>query len=131
MTRPALLRVSIALWAAACSFDVPEEGTGAAECSDGIDNDANGAVDCEDDGCAAECGADSDADSDSDTGTGSEVCDPACGENEVCADGVCRCAPGLIDCGSVCADASSDESNCGGCDETCNGGETCVSGQCR
>lgn len=40
------------------------------------------------------------------------------------------CEGGLIDCGGVCVDTSSDPSNCGGCGVACGEGGSCAGGMC-
>jgi len=40
------------------------------------------------------------------------------------------CADGETECGSVCANLSSDAQNCGRCGQACATGNSCVQGQC-
>ena len=40
------------------------------------------------------------------------------------------CADGMIPCGGVCVDGSSDNSNCGVCGNICKAGRSCVAGEC-
>jgi hypothetical protein len=41
------------------------------------------------------------------------------------------CAPGLADCGGVCASLGTDPANCGACGRACAAGESCANGVCR
>src|SRR5258708_26092846 len=40
------------------------------------------------------------------------------------------CPAGLVLCGAVCADLTTDPSHCGSCSQSCGGGTTCISGKC-
>ena len=41
-----------------------------------------------------------------------------------------KCAAGQVNCGSACADVSTDPHNCGSCGVVCQPGQECVSGAC-
>src|SRR5262249_32136750 len=53
-------------------------------------------------------------------------------QTQVCTNGLCGvgCTGGLVKCGGVCRDLTSDPGNCGACGQPCAAGQTCVSGQC-
>jgi len=53
-----------------------------------------------------------------------------CGNGFTCSAGACVCRTGATDCGTACADLSSDAKNCGTCGHDCLGG-TCSSGICQ
>src|SRR5690606_12689955 len=40
------------------------------------------------------------------------------------------CATGFEECGSTCADTSSDRAHCGGCGQSCEAGFVCAAGAC-
>lgn len=59
-------------------------------------------------------------------------CNLACGEEEVCLDGVCgqSCGPGQDVCDGACVDRQNDASHCGACGNQCEEGALCSRGKC-
>jgi hypothetical protein len=55
---------------------------------------------------------------------------PCCGPGYGCSNGTCICSPPKTPCGNVCADLSSDPSNCDQCGNACPTGSTCQLGGC-
>lgn len=56
-------------------------------------------------------------------------CGTLCDAGQMCADGVCVCAPTSLACGAGCVDPSTDEAHCGRCGRSCAGGQ-CFEGDC-
>ena len=65
-------------------------------------------------------------------------CGQACGQNQVCSDGMCTfmCRSTQTECMGAggertCADLQSDRMNCGACGNACMDGYGCIAGRCR
>ncbi len=74
------------------------------------------------------------------------ACGNACGQNQVCSNGMCvfMCGAGTTECTRTtsdldagtsttryCADLTADRANCGACGNTCQEGYACSDGRCR
>ncbi len=57
-------------------------------------------------------------------------CGNKCQVGGFCFNGVCKCPPGLTDCGGICADLVNDGFHCGGCNVLCSLSDECFDGSC-
>lgn len=57
-------------------------------------------------------------------------CGITCDAGQICADGVCVCAPTSLACDAGCVDPATDEAHCGRCGRSCAGGQ-CIEGDCK
>ncbi len=58
------------------------------------------------------------------------ACEIECSAVQVCAGGVCGCAPPTLACGPACVDPRTDPTHCGGCGVRCPPTATCEGGAC-
>jgi hypothetical protein len=58
-------------------------------------------------------------------------CGLACGANQTCKDGRCRCSDDGVLCGLTCAMVKIDDTNCGTCGIICLPGRHCDGGRCK
>jgi hypothetical protein len=60
------------------------------------------------------------------------ACGTKCRDDQNCSDAGCVCTRGgTTDCGSACADLSSDPDHCGACGKACRPEQLCIQGTCK
>ena len=108
----------------------PSAGAGASDgATSGSASGAGSAVG----GASATSGAGAGDGSGASTGAGGAAVDcegVTCKPGASCVGGECVCS-GLVDCGDVCSDLTSDYDNCGACGDPCEGMEYCEDSQCQ